>query len=435
MEIRTNTALFRPRLSIATAQHSIAACVRTRRIERSRTRSRRCPKRHRHKLRRSSHGGRSRASTLKRKKPEPPSVSIPKPVPPAAGTPANNPAANNPAESSRAGSSPPDAGGTSGGESASLRLFAPTSVWNMPLATDAPLDRSSSARMSAFDTLIAGEEKANTGPWIEETEYSTPLYVVGPEQPRVDVHLDSGLWAASLQGALSEGVPIPRDATPAAGTDGAMTIYQPSSDTLWEFWRAFKTESGWRASWGGAMQHASESSGYYSDASWPALAPSQGWNWGGTATSLPVIAGTVRIAELRSGHIEHALALDVPYACAHDFSFPAQRSDGSEQRPDCIPEGAHMRLNASLDLAALPMAPITRMLAEAAQRYGIIVRDQTHHAVGFFAEDPTPAISNPYTGARGLFDGLEPSVFLREFPWNQLQLLQMHLCTSAPCVE
>ncbi len=289
--------------------------------------------------------------------------------------------------------------------------------------------------MSAFDQLIAAEEKAGTGPWIAETEYSTPLYVVGAEQAKVGVHLNQGPWAADLQNALDEGVPIPADAKPAAGTDGQMTIYQPSSDTLWEFWRAAKTESGWQASWGGAMQHVSESPGYYSDTSWPGLTASQGWNWGATATSLPVIAGTIRIAELRAGHIEHALALDIPNACAGEFSFPAQRSDGTEESAACIPEGAHMRLNPSLDLASLSLSPITRMLAEAAQRYGIIVRDTTHSAVSFYAEDPTPTGTNPYTGPNGLFDGLKPWEFLREFPWNQLQLLQMHLCTTSPCLE
>jgi hypothetical protein len=290
--------------------------------------------------------------------------------------------------------------------------------------------------MSAFYQIIASEEKSGIGPYINETSYSTPVYVVGPEQPKVSVQLNGQPWAADLQNVLNEGVPIPANAQPAAGTDAEMTIYQPSSDTLWEFWRAFKTGSGWHASWGGAMRHVSESAGYYNNASWPGLTASQGWDWGATATSLPVIAGTIRIPELRAGHIEHALALDIPGACAHEFSFPAQRTDGKEEEnPNCIPEGAHLRLNPSLDLASLQMSPITRMLAEAAQRYGIIVRDTTHRIVSFYAEDPTPTGSNPYAGPNGLFDGLKPWVFLHEFPWEQLQLLQMHLCSSTPCLQ
>ena len=36
-------------------------------------------------------------------------------------------------------------------------------------------------------------------------------------------------------------VPMPSYVEPATGTDSQMTIYQPSTDTIWEFWKAGKT--------------------------------------------------------------------------------------------------------------------------------------------------------------------------------------------------
>ncbi len=42
---------------------------------------------------------------------------------------------------------------------------------------------------------------------------------------------------------------------------------------------------------------------------------------------------------------------------------------------------------------------IVEMIALAAQRYGIIVRDQSHAAIGFFAEDPTQYGDKPYTAS------------------------------------
>ena len=36
------------------------------------------------------------------------------------------------------------------------------------------------------------------------------------------------------------------------------------------------------------------------------------------------------------------------------------------------------------------------MIAQAAQEYGLIVRDQTHHAIGLYAENPIPLGKNPY---------------------------------------
>jgi hypothetical protein len=212
-----------------------------------------------------------------------------------------------------------------------------------------------------------------------------------------------------------------------------MTIYQPSSDTLWEFWQAVKKTDGWHASWGGAMRGVSKNPGYYSSSVWASLSPWEGWNWGSTATSLPIVAGTIMLDDLRRGRIDHALAIDIPDACAATFSWPAQRTDGTLMTNDCLPEGARLRLDPTLDLTKLALPTITRLLAEAAQRYGLIVRDKTGHALSFYAEDPTPTGTSPYYGASGFYGGLAPWNFLPQFPWDRLQLLRMTLCSSAPC--
>ncbi len=62
----------------------------------------------------------------------------------------------------------------------------------------------------------------------------TPVYTARRAQPRVRVTLDRDLPA--MQRAI-DAVPIPRRAQPAAGTDKHMVIWQPSTDTMWEFWR------------------------------------------------------------------------------------------------------------------------------------------------------------------------------------------------------
>jgi hypothetical protein len=333
-------------------------------------------------------------------------------------------------------SSPAWGAGPAKGASASqepARLFAADSVWNTPLPDNAPLDPTNAMRMDPFVNEIKSEIKAGIGPWISETASSTPFYIAGARQRRVFVKLDTGSWGNSLQNVLSRGVPIPDNAMPAAGSDAHMTIYQPSTDTLWEFWKAVKKADGWHASWGGVMERVSKSPGYYTNDAVSGLAANDGWHWGSTASSLPVIAGTITIAELRRGRIDHALAIDIPNPCAKTFSWPAQRTDGTLKTPDCVPEGAHLRLDPSLDLSTISMPRMTRMLAEAAQRYGIIVRDKTGHATGFYAEDPTPTGANPYRDSGGFYDGLAPWKFLPQFPWANMQLLRMTACTAAPC--
>src|SRR4051812_34776004 len=220
-------------------------------------------------------------------------------------------------------------------------LFSPASVWNTALPADASIDPSSGARMSAFNADIQRQMQLKIGPWISERSNSTPFYVVGNDQPKVRVTVDSSsLGALKLRNLLAAGVPIPAGAKQAAGVDAHLTVYQPSTDTMWEFWHASFESDGWHADWGGAMQHVSTNAGYYSNSVWDGLDVLQGWDWGSTASSLPMIAGTAMLSELRAGNIDHALAINIPEPCKTWFSWPAQQTDGtSAQLSTCMLEG------------------------------------------------------------------------------------------------
>jgi hypothetical protein len=239
----------------------------------------------------------------------------------------------------------------------------------------------------------------------------------------VPVLLDPGSWKAGLQQTF-QAVPIPPTAKPAIGPDAHMTIFQPSTDRLWEFFKASKQADGWHAAFGGAIESVSRSPGYFDTNSWPGL--SEPW-WGATATSLPVIAGTMMIDELTAGVIPHALAMNIPWAKPKTYSLPAQRTDGGSTDPNAIPEGARFRLDPTLDIDSLNLPPMTRMMAKAAQRYGMIVRDQTGHAISFFAENPAPSGTNPYTSPGGFYGGPNPTAVMQAFPWDRLQLVKMDL--------
>jgi hypothetical protein len=130
--------------------------------------------------------------------------------------------------------------------------------------------------------------------------------------------------------------------------------------------------------------------GYYRRITNPTGGLIEDSGWGATASSLPMVGGLITLADLASGHIDHAVAVMVPMAKGNAFYFPAQRTDGGDASPAAVPEGARFRLDPTLDLSALQMSPVARMIAEAAQKYGLIVNDQTGATVGFRAEDPTP---------------------------------------------
>lgn len=312
------------------------------------------------------------------------------------------------------------------GPESDARLFAPSSFWNQPLKEDASLDPRSKALVAGLNLQVQRLATDGSGPWLGTGEATTPIYCVPKDQRTLPVKLDDPQesWRLSLQRAF-EKVPLPEDPEPAPGADGHLTVWQPATDKLWEFFQMRREADGWHASWGGAMRHVSDSPGYYTRASWPGA---QSY-WGATGTSLPVAGGVITVDELRSGDIDHALAMNIPEVRASEFSWPAQRSDGESQGANAIPEGARFRLDPRLDLARVDLPPPVLAIARAAQRYGVVVRDRSS-TVAFYAEYPGPS-NNPYPGIIGPTYPDNLNELLARFPWTRLQLLRMSLCTEA----
>jgi hypothetical protein len=314
---------------------------------------------------------------------------------------------------------PVDTRGVAEGEP--FRFFAPSSFWNSPLAADVPVASNSSEMVAALLAEVEALEKSGQGPWINTTSWSVPIYTVSARQHTVRVRLDAGDRSPALERAW-DAVPLPADAQPAGGTDAQLVVWQPSTDRLWEFWRLVRRAGKWYASWGGAIRHVSRSSGVYSKAAWPGAEP---W-WGASASSLSIAGGVITLEDIERGTINHAVAISVSNIREGVYALPARRDDGQSASPASLPEGARLRLNPDLDLAALHLPRLTLMIAEAAQRYGIIVRDRSD-GVAFFAQDPVSTGSEPYTGPAGYFEAKYPNQLLASFPWSQLEVLQLVL--------
>ena len=299
------------------------------------------------------------------------------------------------------------------------RFFSSSSFWNEPVPVAARIDRSSSAAVAALVDEVVAEQRRAGGPWINTTSYSVPIYAVSARQPLVRVSL--GRRSPALQAAF-DAVPLPPDARAARGTDEHLLVVQPATHHLWEFWHLRKTSRGWSAAWGGAMSDEATDSGAYERRAWPGAQP---W-WGASASSLSIAGGLITLGDLRRGVIDHGLAMPVPDVRAGSYVWPAGRTDGTAISPSALPEGAHLRLSPDLDLKALHLPYPTMLLAQAAQRYGIFIRDKAAE-ITFYAQDPANTGYEPYLGTHGYFLGLSPGQLLAAFPWNHLQLLQMRL--------
>ena len=134
-----------------------------------------------------------------------------------------------------------------------LRPFATTSFWNSSLPDSEPLDKRSDVYVDRLNQLLDRWD-----PYVNTVRWSTPVYTVPRDQRRVRVHLDN--TQEPLRKAF-ESVPVPRRARASRGTDHHMVVWQPSTDTMWEFWIARRLSDGWHARYGGRMRGRLEEPG------------------------------------------------------------------------------------------------------------------------------------------------------------------------------
>ncbi len=293
------------------------------------------------------------------------------------------------------------------------QLFSPTSFWNTKNAQSRTVSAKSANYVASIvaDTMIAS-------PWIDTGEYSTPLYNVNSSTPKVPVYIVQNgvtMTSTALNAETTKGVPIPTNLIPASGADGHVTIYDTSTDTIYEFWQMQQVNGKWQASWGGILKNASTSDGTMPTVTNPAGGQEF---WGATATSLPAIAGTIMLKELQSGVIPHALAFAMINP-GNTFVPPAKRTDGPSSSSSAPPEGTTFRLPANTVIDP-NWSPLIKMIAIAARDYGIVLRD-TAGAVKFYMEDATQyggeSVYDPYFGGLELWDVVD------QFPWDKLQAL------------
>lgn len=283
--------------------------------------------------------------------------------------------------------------------------------------TRAPVHSRSAAMVANLDQQVTSRYGGIAA--FNVWKYGVSVAQAGASQRTVDVRFDDcqgkGYTPPQLYGADGhfEDVPIPADAVPAAGSDGQLTVYSPSQDRMWEFWKARKTSSGWSACWGGRLDRVSRGTGVFTEGT------------GASASGLAVSMGAVRIHEAQAERIDHALTLAIP-EIGHwkDWSYPAQRSDGSDRSWDAIPMGTRFRLDSDVDVDALGLHPVAAAVARAAQRYGFVVSD-TSGAVAISTEsgDAVKARtgSNPWND---VLDGTGSYAVMEGFPWHELEAIE-----------
>lgn len=298
--------------------------------------------------------------------------------------------------------------------------FAPGNVFTTRVDT-APLAPNSAAAAAKLTKQVqnhwggtAGVSAYAYGVGFNVAPRGTKRITIGFHDCQKKRHIPSGLYDGAKHFVS---VPVPADATPAAGTDAEMTIYDPAADQMWDFWqmRRNTTTRAWEACWGGRIDKVST-----------VTRPAFENYFGASASGLAVAGGMITVEDMLRGRIDHAMSISLIDVARWDkVSWPASRSDGISTDPDAIAEGQRIRLDPALDLDRLQLTPFARMVAEAAQKYGFIVMDKGGAvAVATEAGD----LAKRRTGQNPWDTFLAGPAYdaLAGFPWQHAQILPMH---------
>lgn len=284
------------------------------------------------------------------------------------------------------------------------RPFAADSPWNKPIGTNPSLDSKSSGIASL---LSSGTNPAAANMY----EFGIPIYHVDASTPKVNVSCTYTQWG---QCPITQ-ARIPSHARPHSGSDGAMVIVDWSDGKSYEFWQAKKLSNGqWQYSWGAVVTDFVNGLG-----DGPATTASA------VAAGTSRLAGTILEREIAAGEIPHALVFSTKHSCQNTWRYPAEKTDGRSSHTNCIPQGARIQLDPSINVDAIPnITPGEKAIAKALQEYGAYNIDSGGANMGFSFELTEGANSSNPIPQTYQDAGLGWDYFsMPNIPWDQIRVL------------
>jgi len=197
-----------------------------------------------------------------------------------------------------------------------------------------------------------------------EDDYEHPTYWSRPSDPKFRLHCYQASWGrCQIEG---HEIRIPDAARPAAGSDGHLTVVDQDSGWEYDLYKVRSKPAGGGVlefRWGGRIRIDGD-----------------GLRSGGVAARFGNLAGVVRVAELASGRIDHALFATVRCSAGR-FVYPAQGAGTScasiglpsENAP---PLGTRLQLAMSSDeINELRVPAWKKTILQAMATYGLFVGD------------------------------------------------------------
>jgi hypothetical protein len=230
--------------------------------------------------------------------------------------------------------------------------FPADNEWNRNIAAD-PVDALSAHYIAAMN----GPSKFLKADFGGAGEYGIPWITVPGSQPRVPVQFDYADESDPGPYPIPANAPIEGGA--ASTGDRHVLVVDRDSCKLYETFDTHPLGTGWRAASGAVFDLRSN-----------ALRP-LGWT-SADAAGLPVLPGLVRLDEVKSGRIAHALRFTVART-QRAYVLPATHYASSNTDPNLPPLGIRVRLKAGYDLGRFP--PNIRVILTALKEYGMFLAD------------------------------------------------------------
>lgn len=276
------------------------------------------------------------------------------------------------------------------------RLYSSSSFWNGPIPPDASVDRNSAEVVAA-----AIDRYRSTANLVISDRYGYPIAYADPSSRLYDIGcIEYDCNARVL-------FRVPAYATPKSGSDGHLTVLDPSTGRELDMYGA-------RCCWSANSRYVTEANG------WGAICARQQRCNGAVAAGFAAAGGLIRPEEVAQGRIDHALALAMPYTRADYIACPATHTDGRYAYP-AIPLGARVQLDPAFDVDAQRWPAWQKVVAKALQVYGAYVVD-TSGSLAVRAEGNQSRGYDAWSkiGVR------DPS--LTSLPWSRMRVLRMDPC-------
>jgi hypothetical protein len=171
----------------------------------------------------------------------------------------------------------------------------------------------------------------------------------------------------------------------------------------YEFWQAHNNGNGtWSTSWGGTCDLAGIGV-HCGDA---------------VAANVSRQAGVIRWWEQTGAPINHALVFAVPDTCGGGYRYPASKTDGQNSDAGCIPEGARIQLDPSVNCNSVTTG-LDNSVCHALQTYGAYDIDSgADMGIGFAMEAQPNGSSTPASSSN--------------IPWAKVRVLNNCFCSTRP---